>query len=57
MHRSVVCSQISTVRRGAWLLPTQASPNMEEGFDPATYIIGNTCSNIFKFLAIRENNL
>jgi hypothetical protein len=25
-----------------WLLPTQASPNMEEGFDPATYIIGNT---------------
>lgn len=23
-----------------WLLPTQASPNMEEGFDPATYIIG-----------------
>ena len=26
-----------------WLLPTQASPNTEEGFDPATYIIGNTC--------------
>jgi hypothetical protein len=25
-----------------WLLPTQASPNAEEGFDPATYIIGNT---------------
>jgi hypothetical protein len=24
-----------------WLLPTQASPNTEEGFDPATYIIGN----------------
>jgi len=23
-----------------WLLPTQASPNTEEGFDPATYIIG-----------------
>jgi hypothetical protein len=24
-----------------WLLPTQESPNTEEGFDPATYIIGN----------------
>ncbi|XP_023707345.1 GATA zinc finger domain-containing protein 1 [Cryptotermes secundus] len=23
-----------------WLLPTQESPNTEEGFDPATYIIG-----------------
>ncbi|XP_069688220.1 GATA zinc finger domain-containing protein 1 [Periplaneta americana] len=23
-----------------WLLPTQASPNTEDGFDPATYIIG-----------------
>jgi len=40
-----------------WLLPTQASPNTEEGFDPATYIIGNTCINIFRFLAIRGNNL
>ena len=29
-----------------WLLPTQASPNTEEGFDPATYIIGNNCINI-----------
>ena len=40
-----------------WLLPTQASPNTEEGFDPATYIIGNTCTNIVKVWAIRENNL
>lgn len=24
-----------------WLLPTQESPPPEEGFDPATYIIGN----------------
>lgn len=24
-----------------WLLPTQASPPPDDGFDPATYIIGN----------------
>lgn len=32
-----------------WLLPTQASPNPEEGFDPATYIIGNIAVSYFNF--------
>lgn len=31
----------------SWLLPTQNSPKPEDGFDPATYIIGDNDNPYF----------